>query len=362
MAKRLSAFDILSSGDEWSIGGASLVVLVGDDSFLAKTFLDMIRDTVCPEEADWSWAWREFTGDEDFDPRDVFDEAATIPLFSGATRVAVVRQADAFVSSAREKLEAVVAKKQSQGVIVLEVKSFPSNTRLAKAAIKTGVVVDISVPPKANLARWVKSWSLSHHGLRLSGATSQQLVDRIGNSLGLLDQAMQRLAAAIEPSGKNKTVPPEWIDDMVVSKKDQTAWGMIDAAAVGDTNRAIRQLAELLASGENVIGISAQSASVFRKLSSAARLLSLPRASGRPAGVELALRDAGVAAWPKAMNQAKDALKHLGPRRARRLPLDLYELDRSLKSESSRGLRARLALERFFCKMNGKVKSGKLLD
>ncbi|MEO1992382.1 MAG: hypothetical protein ABGW78_10655, partial [Pirellulales bacterium] len=160
MAKRLSAFDILSSGDEWSIGGASLVVLVGDDSFLAKTFLDMIRDTVCPEEADWSWAWREFTGDEDFDPRDVFDEAATIPLFSGATRVAVVRQADAFVSSAREKLEAVVAKKQSQGVIVLEVKSFPSNTRLAKAAIKTGVVVDISVPPKANLARWVKSWSL----------------------------------------------------------------------------------------------------------------------------------------------------------------------------------------------------------
>ncbi|MCK4684794.1 MAG: hypothetical protein KAT44_07535, partial [Pirellulales bacterium] len=162
-----------------------------------------------------------------------------------------------------------------------------------------------------------------------------------------------------EPSGKNKTVPPEWIDDMVVSKKDQTAWGMIDAAAVGDTNRAIRQLAELLASGENVIGISAQSASVFRKLSSAARLLSLPRASGRPAGVELALRDAGVAAWPKAMIQAKNALKHLGPLRSRRLPLDLHELDRSLKSEASRGLRARLALERFFCKMNGNTDSGK---
>ncbi len=359
MAKRLSAFDILTTGDEWSVDDTPLIVLVGDDSFLAKNLLDMIRAKVCPEESEWSWAWREFAGNEDVDPRDVFDEAATVPLFAGVTRVAVVRQADAFVSSAREKLEAVALKKPSQGVIVLEVKSFPSNTRLAKAAMKSGIVVDISVPPKANVSKWVKSWSLLRYDLRLSVATSQQLVERIGNSLGLLDQAVQRLAAAIGASGKNKTVPPEWIDDMVVSKKERTAWGMIDAAAVGDTRRAIRQLTELLESGENVIGINAQASSVFRKLSTAARLLSLRRTSGRTADIEAALRDAGVAAWPKAMSQAKNALKHLGPLRSRRLPLDLHELDRSLKSEASRGLRARLALERFFCKMNENTDSGK---
>jgi hypothetical protein len=41
----------------------------------------------------------------------------------------------------------------------------------------------------------------------------------------------------------------------------------------------------------------------------------------------------------------------LGARRARQLPVWLLQLDRSLKSDASRGLRARLALERLFCKM-----------
>jgi DNA polymerase III delta subunit len=126
---------------------------------------------------------------------------------------------------------------------------------------------------------------------------------------------------------------------------------MIDAAAGGDTRRAIAELADLIESGENPIGIAAQIAAVLRRLSTAARLLALPAGAGRPAGVEQALREAGVAAWPKALVQAKESLQQLGPRRARRLPMWLLELDRALKGEASRGLRARLALERLFCKM-----------
>ncbi|MCX7406427.1 MAG: hypothetical protein NT089_11965, partial [Planctomycetia bacterium] len=41
----------------------------------------------------------------------------------------------------------------------------------------------------------------------------------------------------------------------------------------------------------------------------------------------------------------------LGAQRARHLPAALLELDRALKGDASRGLRARLALERLFCKM-----------
>jgi hypothetical protein len=108
----------------------------------------------------------------------------------------------------------------------------------------------------------------------------------------------------------------------------------------------------LLAAGENPIGISAQIASVVRRLSTAGRLLALPAGHGRPAGIEQALREAGVAAWPKAMAQARESLGQLGSRRARQLPTSLLDLDLSLKSDASRGLRARLALERLFCKMS----------
>lgn len=354
MADRITALDILLAGKDWSPGEASLIVLVGDDPFLTQHVLALIREALCPDEADRAWAWREFSGADDLDPRDVFDEAATVPLFASATRAAVVREADAFVSAARERLEEIAqASRGKRGVLILAVKSFPATTRLAKAAAKSGLVIETAVPPKADLVRWLRGWAKNQHGVELAATTAQRLLERLGSSLGQIDQAVQRLAAAIDPAAKKKAIPPEWIDDIVASPQERTAWGMFDAAATGSTSAAVAHLAELLEAGENPIGIGAQMASVLRRVSTAARLLSLPPTAGRPAGVEAALREAGVAAWPKAISQAKEALTHLGPQRARRLPIWLLELDRSLKGEASRGLRARLALERFFCKMSG---------
>lgn len=354
MPDATSALDILQQPDEWSLGTPSLVALVGDEPFLAGQMLTLLRDHLCPDEADRSWAWREFSGEADFDPRDVFDEAATVPLFASATRAAVVRSADAFVTAARESLEKIAGapRRAGRGVVILELKSLPANTRLAKAVANHGLVIDVSIPPRANLAAWVRKWSQSRHDIQLAAATAQRLLERVGNNLGQVDQALARLAAATDPTAKKTVIQPEAIDDFAGSPLERTAWGMIDAAATGDAREAIGQLAALLAAGENPIGISAQIASVVRRLSTSARLLALPEGRGRPAGVEEALREAGVAAWPKAMAQARESLGQLGPRRARQLPVTLLELDLSLKSDASRGLRARLALERLFCKMS----------
>ncbi len=354
MAEPVIALDILTRAEPWACDPPAVVVIVGDEPFLAGQMLVRLRDRLCPDEADRSWAWREFNGADDLDPRDVFDEAATVPLFGGATRAAIVRDADAFVSAARETLEKIVAApRRARGVVILEVRSFPTNTRLAKAAAKTGLVIDASLPARYDLARWVQRWAEVRYGTVLAAATAQRLVERLGSSLGQIDQAIQRLAAAGPAAAPRKAIGPDAIDDIVGSPQERTAWGMIDAAAAGRTAAAVADLDDLLHAGENPIAIGAQMASVLRRLSTAARLLGLPAGAGRPAGVEQALREAGVAAWPKALAQAKEALTHLGPQRARRLPVWLLELDRSLKGEASRGLRARLALERFFCKMNG---------
>lgn len=351
----VNALEILQQPAGWSVGTPSLIALVGDEPFLAGHMLALLRDQLCPDEADRAWAWREFSGDDTLDPRDVFDEAATVPLFAGATRAAVVRSAEGFVTAARETLEKLAGSPRGaaggRGLVILVLKSLPTNTRLAKAAAQHGLVVDVSIPPRTNLAAWVRQWSQSRHGIQLAAATAQRLLERLGSNLGQIDQALARLAAATNPAAKKSVIQPEAIDDFAGSPLERTAWGMIDAAATGDAREAIAQLAALLAAGENPIGISAQTASVLRRLSTAARLLALPAAGGRPAGVEQALREAGVAAWPKALAQARDSLGQLGPRRARQLPTALLELDLSLKSDASRGLRARLALERLFCKM-----------
>jgi DNA polymerase-3 subunit delta len=353
VADAVSALDILARPAEWTPGEPAVVALVGDEPFLVLGMLGLLRDRLCPDEADRDWAWREFDGDAAPDPRDVLDEAATVPMFAGATRAAVVRSADAFVTAARDQLERLAGGPRGRrGVVILEVRSLPANTRLAKAVAKHGLVVDTSIPPRADLAAWVRQWARARHGLALAAATAQRLLERLGDDLGQIDQALARLAAATPAGAAAKPIPPEAVDDVAMSPRERTAWGMIDAAGAGDAREAIMQLAALLEAGENPIGVAAQASSVLRRLSTAARLLALPAGAGRPAGLEAALKEAGVAAWPKAMAQARESLVQLGSRRARRLPTALLELDRGLKGDASRGLRARLALERLFCMMS----------
>jgi DNA polymerase III delta subunit len=127
-----SALEILQQPADWSLGTPSLIVLVGDEPFLAGQLLFLLRERLVPDEADRSWAWREFDGDSVEDPRDVFDEAATAPMFAGATRVAVVRGADPFVTKCRAALETLAAAPRGRrGMVILEVKTFPATTRLA---------------------------------------------------------------------------------------------------------------------------------------------------------------------------------------------------------------------------------------
>jgi len=351
VATAITALDLLKAGEAWSLAAAAVVVVHGDDSFLVGQVLAALRERLCPAEEDRAWAWREFAGDTELDPRDVFDEAATVPMFATATRAAVVRDADAFVSAVRERLETVAGTPRGgRGLVVLQVRSFPANTRLAKAVAAHGLAIDASIPSRYDLAAWVRQWAQARHGLPVAAATAARLLERLGD-LGQVDQALARLAAACPAAERGRPVPPEAVDAFAGSPQERTAWGMIDAAATGDTREALAQLAALLETGENPIGIAAQIASVLRRLSTAARLLALPQGAGRPAGIEQALREAGVAAWPKALSQAREALVQLGARRARQLPVWLLDLDRSLKGDASRGLRARLALERLFCKM-----------
>ena len=82
-----------------------MVVLVGDDQFVNRLILSRLRKCIHPDEDDTSLACREFSGDDQPDPRDILDEIATVPMFGDAARIAIVRRADSFVSAHRELLE-----------------------------------------------------------------------------------------------------------------------------------------------------------------------------------------------------------------------------------------------------------------
>ncbi len=73
-------------------------------------------------------------------------------MFGGGERLVVIDQADDFVSRYRAELERYAEHPKTSSVLVLDVASWPSNTRLYKALAGKGLVDRVQVSRSGPLA------------------------------------------------------------------------------------------------------------------------------------------------------------------------------------------------------------------
>src|SRR5438105_4800876 len=104
-------------------------VVTGDEDFLKRRALHALQELIVGD-ADPSFAVSNYPGDK-ADFAAVKSELDTLPFLT-ERRLVVVEQADPFVTKFRSQLEKYVTQPSASGVLVLEVKSWPSNTKLAK--------------------------------------------------------------------------------------------------------------------------------------------------------------------------------------------------------------------------------------
>src|SRR4051794_39676691 len=107
----------------------------GEDLYLRRQSTNAIIRCVLGDQAD-ELAVSRFEG-KATSPADVFDELRMLPFFS-KRRVVIVDEADAFVTRYRKELEAHVASPSGAGVLILMLKSWPSNTKLFKLVEASG--------------------------------------------------------------------------------------------------------------------------------------------------------------------------------------------------------------------------------
>ncbi len=256
----------------------------------------------------------------------------------------VVEQADDFVSRYRAELEKYLAQPKSTGVLVLEVKAWPANTRLYKAVAARGLHVDCSCPAPARLTRWLVSWAKRVHGAQLVASAAELLVEMAGPELGLLDQELAKLALTTEPG---KRITAESVSRSVGSWRAKTTWEMLDAALGGNVREALVQLDRLLLAGEHPIAILAQISVSLRRFAAATRLILQAEAEGRRMALRDALREAGVREF--VLHKAEKQLRQLGRHRGDRLYGWLLQADLDLKGASA--LPPRLILERLIVRL-----------
>src|SRR3954452_43243 len=105
-----------------------LYVLHGDEPFLKRHVLRTIRAQLLGPDADEQSA-SAYPGDKaEFAP--VFDELSTVAFFH-PRRLVIIENADPFVTRFRPLLEKRVGAMPDTGCLVLDVKTWAANTRLA---------------------------------------------------------------------------------------------------------------------------------------------------------------------------------------------------------------------------------------
>lgn len=309
-----------------------IYVLTGEEDFLRRAVRESLERQLLGD-ADREFAVSVYAGDTaQFST--IKGELDTLPFLS-PRRIVVIELADPFVSEFRPQLERLV-EKPSKGVLILEVKSWPSNTRLYKM-VPSEATIQCKAPPMQRLPAWCVHRA-AVHGKKLTQKGAEMLVELIGASLGILDQELSKLAAYV---GDRAAINDEDVDHLVGRSRAAETFKIFDAIGAGRATEALTILDRLLKQGEEPMLILGALSWQLRKIAQAGRLAK----QGVP--LSQALLEAGFREF--ALRSCEQFVRHLGWRRLERLFDWLLDADLGIKGNTP--VSERLQLERLVVRL-----------
>lgn len=311
-----------------------LYVLHGDETFLKRQALKTIRLKALGPDADEQGV-STYPGDK-VTFAEVFDELDTVPFFY-PRRLVVIENADPFVTRCRSDLEKKVGALPKTGTLVLDVKTWAANTRLAKLVENSATLV-CKAPPSYKLPQWCGDWAAAQYKKQLPAPAAALLVDLVGTEMGQLDQELLKLSVYVGDKAKIETAD---VDRLVGNSRAENTWKIFDAIAAGNVPEAMIILHRLFDQGEEPLRILGAFSMQLRRLAQAARLT----AEGK--SLAAALEQVGVP--PFGVKSAEQQMRHLGRRRLAKLYDWLLEMNLDLRGGSP--LPERTLFERFLLKL-----------
>ena len=327
---------------------AGLWVAYGDDRFLKQR---VIR----------CWVERIYGAEADVGPRrlegpqatwgDVATDVTAVSLFGPAISAVVIEDADKFVSENRDQLTRWCDSHSQRSYLLLDVASWPGNTKLAQATNQQGRSIHCGMPQKkpakgrasddtAAAARWLQAHARANYELDLSADLTQQLMRHGEPDFGLWDQHLCKLSLFVDDEH-----PPtaQMIDEVIGGWRNRTAFEMIDAALAGNATDALLQLDRLLQAGEAPLALFAAMSYTLRQYNAAVQVIEGMEARGGKANLRQAIQQVGVMQFKQAAMEK--CLRRLGRQRAAQLYRRLLEIDLALKGSHSTPARGRWLFE-----------------
>jgi DNA polymerase III subunit delta len=353
----VSALQFLTAPGEHRLGPVCAVV--GDDAFLRhEVRLSLARVLDSGDEQGFAL---ETCDGRSVNWRDVVDALSERCLFVASCRAVVVEDADVLVKNYREKIEAYVDSPVRDALLVLEVTTWPANTRLAKAVARSGLTIRCQVPQsgreRTDFIRQLKDWLVhvarDQFEVELQRPAVDLLLDLLPTEVGILYQEVAKLSLLAD--GK-KGIDADLVREYVGGWRTRTTWDMIDAAAEGRAADALAQLDRLLAAGEEPYALLPQMASTLRRFAGAARAYEQAEQRRQPMSLRAALEQSGT--LPYKLSPAEAQLRQIGRPRAKQLYRWLLAADLAMKGHNSTKDRARRELETLIVRLSGQTRGG----
>ena len=310
-----------------------LYVVHGDEAFLKRQAIRALRQRALGENAD-EQSVSTYTGDKAVFA-EVFDELDTVPFFD-PKRVVIIENADPFVTKFRGELEKKVAHLPASGLLILDVKTWAANTRLAK--LTSAATIVCKAPKSHELAAWCTKWCASQYQKQIAGDAARLLTELVDPEMGLLDQELLKLSIYV---GAKPKIEFADVDKLVGNNRAQDIWKMFDAISSGNVKSTLGIVNRLFDQGEAPLRVLGAMTWQLTKLAQATRLTSQ--------GMSLGAATAKAGVPPFKLKDAEAQIRHLGRRRLDRLYDWLLDINMDLRGNSP--LEPRTLFERFLLRL-----------
>ncbi len=247
---------------------APVYLIHGPDTVRHEEVLGLLKKAVVPPGLE-PLCYQEFSGDELRAAELV--SAASTPSFGGGRRLVVVTGDLEFLeedSELQTLLGFLQSPPDSACVVISTGETLQARHALIKAVGEAGRVIAAPLLNKGDLAVWAKEYAAGL-GKRFDGAALTVLMERAEPDRVWLRTELDKLAAF---TGDRKVITPQDVDAVTVKSRDESVFDLLDAVMNRNAGRSLLLLRQLLAQGEQPMGLLGLLARQVALVANASRL------------------------------------------------------------------------------------------
>lgn len=240
-----------------------IYIIVGEEAHLALTALKQIRDAIAKGLGENDSSIRTFSGRE-ISASLVVNSLKNVPLF-GNRPLVIIREAETISKANLEELTTYIEKPVLASTLIFVAEKLDGRTRFMQVAAKVGAILECKPLYMDRVPGWI-NMEVKKRGRQISEETAKFLAEMVGNNLGELSGALERIILYI---GDRKLIDIKDVEQAVTETHQHDVFELTDAVGSKRFARAISLLQNILENGESPILVLNMLARHFRILSKA---------------------------------------------------------------------------------------------